>query len=61
MFGLTPVSVHDFSLGVFTPREVADFFILLGDDSDKDSKRQHVYQQLSRDPQHAVFLTNKVS
>lgn len=59
MFGLTPISVQDFSLGVFTPREVRNFFILLGKEETINSKRQQVFEQLSRSPQNAVFLTNR--
>jgi hypothetical protein len=59
MFGLTPISVYDFSLGIFTSREVKDFFILLGTEENISQKRQHVFEQLSRNPQNAVFLTKK--
>jgi len=60
MFGLTPISVYDYSLGIFTPREVTDFFVLLSqNENEVISKRQHVFEQLSRNPQNAVFLTKK--
>lgn len=57
-FGLTPLSKSDFASGIFTPREVADFFMLTSPTQTVGTnKRQHVFEQLSRNPQNAVFLT----
>ena len=57
-FGLTPLNKTDFSSEIFTPREVADFFMLTSSsNSIGTNKRQHVFEQLSRNPQNAVFLT----
>ena len=47
------------TVNLFTPREVADFFMLTNTNQTKNqNKRQHVFEQLSRNPQNAVFLTD---